>query len=272
MRVARFAIAFLVTPLLLMLQAETATAAPPSNDTFAGATPATLGFSAELDTSEATTDADDAQLNATCGAPATDASVWYAFTTAVDAEVVVDVSQSSYSAGVLVGIGTQGDLDTVECGPGTVVFFAAPGITYYVLAIDDQFDGGGNGGTLRISFNEAPPPATVDITVDPVGRFNARTGVATITGTYTCTNGDVIDVSGEARQDFGRFTVSGFFDFFDVGTCDGTTRAWSADVFPESGSFSGGKAMTLTFAYSCGPFQCGDDFEVQTVQLRGGPT
>jgi hypothetical protein len=270
MRVARFAIALLVTPLLLTLQAETAAAAPPSNDTFAGATPATLGFSEDLDTSEATTDADDAQLNATCGAPATDASVWYTFTSPVDTGVVVDVSQSSYSAGVLVGVGTEGNLETVECGPGTVGFFAVAGTTYYVLAIDDQLDGGGNGGTLRISFNEAPPPPAVDITVDPVGTFNARTGVATITGTYTCSNGDFIDVFGEARQAVGRFTVVGSFEFFDVGTCDGTTRSWSVDVVAENGRFAGGKAMTVTFAFSCGPFQCAEDFEEQTVQLRGG--
>src|SRR5918996_2142292 len=254
---AKRSFSYLVTGLaagmLMFVQTSTAVAAPPSNDTFGGATVVSLGFSEQLDTTEATTDADDAQLNATCGAPATDASVWYAFTTAADTGVVVDVSQSSYSAGVLVGVGTQGSLETVDCGPGTVGFFAVAGTTYYVLAIDDQLDGGGNGGTLRISFNEAPPPPTVDITVDPVGTFNARTGVATITGTYTCTNGDFIDVFGEARQAVGRFTVVGFFGFFDVGTCDGATRAWSADVFPENGRFAGGNAMTVTFAFSCGP-------------------
>ncbi len=270
MRLARFVVALLTAPLLLTLQAQTAAAAPPTNDTFAGATPATVGFSEELDTTEATTDADDAQLNATCGAPATDASVWYAFSVPADTGVIVDVSASSYSAGVLVGVGTQGNLTTVVCGPGTVTFFATAGVTYYVLAIDDQFDGGGNGGTLRISFNPTPPPPTVDITVDRFGRVDARTGVATITGTYTCTNGDYITVYGEARQDFGRFTVRGGFSFFEFGTCDGTTRSWSADVFPENGKFAGGKAMTVTFAYSCGPFECAQDFEEQTVQLRGG--
>ena len=71
-----------------------------------------------LDTTQATTDGDDAQLNASCGAPATDASVWYAFTAASDIGVVVDVSQSNYSAGVLVGVGSQGNLQTVACGPG----------------------------------------------------------------------------------------------------------------------------------------------------------
>jgi hypothetical protein len=83
--------------------------------------------------------------------------------------VVIDVSQSNYSAGVLVGVGTQGNLETVTCGPGTVGFFAAAGTTYYVLATDDQLDGGGNGGLLNISFNEAPPAPTVDIAVSRFG-------------------------------------------------------------------------------------------------------
>jgi hypothetical protein len=272
MRVARFAVALLATPLLLTLHAQTAAAAPPSNDTFAGATPATLGFSEELDTSEATTDADDAQLNATCDAPNTDASVWYSFTTPVDTSVDVDVSQSNYSAGVLVAVGTQGNLTTVECAPDSVGFFAVAGTTFYVLAIDDQRDGGGNGGTLRISFNAPLPPPTVDFTVDPVGTFNARTGFATITGTYTCSNAEDIEVLGNARQAFGRFTIVGFFDFTDFGTCDGTTRSWSADVVPENGRFAGGTAMTVAFAFSCGGFECATDSETQTVQLRGGRT
>jgi hypothetical protein len=165
----------------LAISSPAALAAPPGNDTFGGATAATLGFSEVLDTTEATTDADDAQLNSSCGAPATDASVWYAFEGA-DIGVVVDVSLSDYSAGVLVGVGSQGNLLTEACGPGAVGFFAAAGTTYYVLAIDDQFDGSGNGGSLNISFNEAPPPPTVDITVDPFGKVNARTGVATTPG------------------------------------------------------------------------------------------
>src|SRR5829696_2832942 len=62
----------------LGMSTSTALAAPPANDTFPNATTATIGFSESLDTTEATTDADDAQLNESCGAPATDASVWYA--------------------------------------------------------------------------------------------------------------------------------------------------------------------------------------------------
>lgn len=253
----------------LGVSAPAALAAPPNNDTFAGATPVAFGFSEVLDTTEATTDPDDAQLNASCGAPATDASVWYAFAGS-DAVVVVDVSQSGYSAGVLVGVGSQGNLQLVTCGPGTVAFFAAAGTTYYVLAIDDQLDGGGNGGLLSISFNEIPPPPTVDITVNRFGTVNARTGIATISGTYTCTNGDFIQAFVDARQNVGRFTIFGSGSFFDFGTCDGAPHSWSADVFPQNGKFAGGKTMTVTFAFSCGPFECAVGFVEQTVQLRGG--
>src|SRR5262245_36312750 len=220
-----------------------ALAAPPSNDTFVGAKPVVVGDSEVLDTTEATTDSDDAQLNLSCGAPATDASVWYALDGS-DTMVVVDVSQSGFSAGVLVGVGSQGNLQTVACGPGAVLFFAAAGTTYYVLAIDDQLGGGGNGGLLSISFNEVQAP-TVDITLNPFGVFNAKTGTATISGTYTCTNGNFINAFGDARQNVGRLaTIVGSFGFFDFGTCDGAPHSWSADVFPQSGQFRGGKALT----------------------------
>ena len=252
----------------LGVSAPAALAAPPSNDTFPNATQVTIGFSEVLDTTEATTDADDAQLNASCGAPATDASVWYAIE-GTGTGVVVDVSQSDYTAGVLVGVGTQGNLTTVACAPGAVGFFAEAGTTYYILAIDDQADGGGNGGNLNIVFAEIPPPPTVEITVNRYGTFNSRTGTATISGTYTCTNGDFIQVDVEARQRVGRLVITGFGGFFDAGTCDGTPHTWSAEIFPQNGVFKGGKTLTLNFAFACGAFECGTSFVEQTVQLRG---
>jgi len=271
MMFARFGIALLAAPILFGLMSQAALAAPPSNDAFTGATPAAIGFKEIIDTSQATTDSDDAQLNASCGAPATDASVWYVLQGS-DQNVVVDVSASTYSAGVLVGVGSQGNLQTVACGPGTVVFFAAAGTTYYILAIDDQFDGGGNGGSLSISFTEVPPPPTVNISVDPVGSVNTKTGVATISGTYTCSNGEFIDVFVNASQSVGRFTISGFGSFSAARTCDGAPHSWSAEVFPQNGKFSGGQSLTMTFASSCGPFECSSGFVEQTVQLRGTGT
>jgi hypothetical protein len=244
-------------------------AAAPSNDTFAGATVAGVSFEEVLDTTEATTDADDVQLNESCGAPATDASVWYSLE-GTGAGVLVDVSGSDYTAGVLVGVGSQGNLQTVACGPGGTAFFAEAGTRYYVLAIDDQGDGSGNGGNLSISFGELPPPPTVDFNVDPTGRVDTRTGVATVTGTFSCENSDFIEIDVEARQNVGRFTVHGFGGFFEFGTCDGTTHTWSADIYPDNGKFAGGKTLTANFSFGCGLFECNGTYVEQTVMLRGG--
>jgi hypothetical protein len=268
LRGKRIALGTALAMSLVLFEAAPASAAPPANDTFSGATAVGLGFSDVLDTTEATTDGDDTQLNASCGAPATDASVWYAFAGS-DTVVVVDVSQSDYPAGVLVGTGSQGNLQTETCGPGAVAFFASSGTTYYVLAIDDQSDLGGNGGSLSISFDEAPPSPTLDITVNRFGTVRPSTGIATISGTYTCDNGDFIDVFGDVRQRAGRVFILGSFEFFDFGTCDGAPHPWAADVFPQNGRFAGGKTMTVTIAFACGPFECAEGFVEQTVRLRG---
>ena len=218
---------------------------------------------------EATTDAQDAQLNESCGAPSTDASVWYTLV-GTGGGVVIDVSASDYPAGVLVGVGSPGALDTVVCGPGAVALATEPGTTYFVLAIDDQSDGAGNGALLDISFNEAPPPPTVDVTVASRGTVDTRTGVARLTGTYTCSNADSIEIFGDVTQPVGRFAIRGFFDIFEVGTCDGTPQAWSADVFPDNGKFAGGKAATVAFSFACGAFECAFGFTEHRVSLRGG--
>ena len=220
----------------------------PGADTVGGALAASIGFAQTIDTTQATTDADDAQLNVSCGAPATDASIWYTITVAEDTTVIVDVSTSSYSAGVLVGVGAPGALELAACGPGTVGFTASAGLTYYVLAIDDQADGGGNGGTLNISFNETPPPPSIDVTVAPRGTFNSKTGGATLHGTYSCTDADFAFIDGTVTQQVGRVsTIQGSFEVVVAGACDGASHPWTADVVPSNGKFKGGQSLTVAF-------------------------
>src|SRR5262245_61371329 len=75
----------------VLIGAAPAYAAVPTNDAFGGAvTIGSVPFTTTLDTSEATTDADDTNANANCGAPTTDASVWYSMTSANDKAIVVD--------------------------------------------------------------------------------------------------------------------------------------------------------------------------------------
>jgi hypothetical protein len=261
----------LITLTVLVLSLSLAFAAPvlaaaPSNDTYANRTAISVPFSDTVDTSEATTDADDAEANAGC-APATDASVWYELTAPADMGVIVDVSDSSYSAGVVVVTGSPGSFEQVECGAEGVLFSAVEGETYAIVAFDDQLDESGNGGTLVIEVSEAPPPPEVDVTVDSVGSFDSRTGSATISGTVTC-SGEDIDFAGieiQLRQRVGRFIVNGF-GFGEV-ACDGDTHSWSVEVSGDNGSFKGGQATALVSAFACS-FDCGSDFEEATVKLR----
>lgn len=267
----RLVVLLSVVALWSLAFATPALAAAPSNDTYAGRAPVgPLLFSDSLDTSEATSDADDVEANTNCGAPATDASVWYEFTPAADGNILVDVSASDYSAGIIVVSGSQGSFVLQSCGQGAVGFFASSGEVYAILAFDDQLDGAGNGGTLEITIDAAPPPPTVDITVNRVGQFNKVTGSATISGTLTCT-GDAVysEISVQLSQNVGRFTISGFGGIFvEPPVCDGTAQPWSVEVFGSTGKFKGGRAVAVTFALVCDNFTCAFDEETTKVMLR----
>jgi hypothetical protein len=251
---------------IALLLVAPAAAAPPANDTFAGAvTISALPFTATLDTTEATTDSDDANANANCGAPATEASVWYAFTPATAVTAAVDVSASSYSAGVIVVTGSPGSFSLVTCGPGIVTFSATPGVTYYLLAFDFT-PGAPNGGTLQISVTETQPPEAA-VTVDPTALVNTQTGVITASGTFTCSNADFAFVDVTVSQRVGRFTITGFGEVV-ADPCDGESHAWQLDVTGSNGKFAGGKASVDAFMFACGFLECAFDETVQSVRLR----
>jgi hypothetical protein len=258
----------------LLITVSLATAAPvlaaaPSNDLRSGTTHVTaLPFSETVDTSQATTDADDLDIATNClGVPALDASVWYDVTLSADTGVLLDLSGSDYSAGAIVATGGPGAWNVVTCAPGAVVWGATAGTTYTILVFDDQSDGAGNGGSLSVAFSEAPPPPVLSLTVNPRGMFNAKTGGATVRGTVTCTGSpefSFIDVS--MRQKTGRLFIDGE-GFIEGFTCDGTTQNWSVDIVPFNGVFKGGRTATFTFAAACDAFQCGDGFVEAVVSL-----
>ena len=130
-------------------------ASVPANDTIGAAKNVkVLPFTQSLDTTQATTDADDAQVNETCGAPVTNASVWYTFTAgATDTLLVVDTTGSDYSSGVIIATGDPGALTTEACGPISTLLAVSPGTKYYILVFDDT----NNGGTLQLSMHGPGP-------------------------------------------------------------------------------------------------------------------
>jgi hypothetical protein len=257
----------------LVLTASLAFAAPvlaaaPGNDTYAGRTViGSVPFSASIDTTEATTDADDAQLAVGCGAVRPDFSVWYEMTAASDGGLVVDANASTYSAGLIVAVGSpSGGFKAIACGPYTVGFNATAGETYSILAFDFQSDAV-NGGILSITVDHAPPPPAVHVTVNPTGSFNAKTGSATISGTVTCTGiTDKSLLTVHLRQTVGRLIVSG--SGYTEYVCDATARPWAVEVLGDNGLFKGGHAASVTTTFACGTFGCSEDFKEQVVQLR----
>jgi hypothetical protein len=253
--------------------APPALAATPDNDTYSGREVLLepLPITVMADTTEATTDADDAELNMMCGAPATDASVWYEYTPSADRQLVLDPLASDYSVGAIVAIGSPGAWTVESCGPGVVPFFASSGMTYTILVFDDQVDGGGNGGTLEFTLDEAAAPPSIEVSVDPRGTFDARTGAATLTGTYSCaaSEGGMVEfafLDVQLSQRAGRLYIQGSGSM-ELLPCDGTQQPWTVTTEWSNGLFKGGKAEARIFAQACGTDSCGSFEEVQTVTL-----
>lgn len=105
MRTVRLGVTILAAAALVPLTASAASAAPPSNDHPPGAVALSLGDDVTEDTSQATTGTLDAKVNAFCGAPFTNASVWYTYSAGADGSVIFDMSASDYSGGFMIFVG-----------------------------------------------------------------------------------------------------------------------------------------------------------------------
>jgi hypothetical protein len=244
-------------------------AAAPSNDTIAGATVITqLPFTDTVDTTEAETDSQEEEAAQPCvdiGAPAIEKAVWYTGTIVSSSLTVgVDVTASSYSAGIAVFDGPPSAETFVTCGPGMVAGPVSSGQTFYLMVFGDMPES--PGGTLAISVFETVMP-DVALTVDPIGHFEAPSGAATVSGSASCSGADFASVSGRVRQEVGRFVVSGFF--FTGIPCDGVTHTWIAEVIPQSqsGEFRGGKASVDASAFACGLSGCDQAVVQQPIRL-----
>jgi hypothetical protein len=259
---------------VVTLSGQGALAAVPTNDTIAGIVAVgSLPYTQTLDVTEATTDADDAQLNASCGAPATQHSVWYSYTAATDGGFVVDVRGSDFPAAAIIGTGTPGALETAQCGSWTVGTKTTAGTTYYILVFDYNEDPD-PGGTLHLTIDTAPPPPIVTLSVDPRATLHVRENIVTLTGTYSCTDHPNLRyVYGTLQQRIGGRLVTGEFQTSGgLGgglVCDGTAQPWYGDVQINDGQFVGGKAVVHATAVGCYLVFCGDATVEQTELLTG---
>ena len=264
----RAALAMSVVALLSLGLAAPVLAAAPANDGHAGRTLiGAIPFTDALDTSDATTDADDDEVNAQCFAPALEASVWYEVTAVADGGIVVDVSASSYPAAVLIAVGSPGGFVVVACGPGIVGITTTAGQTYSILVFDFE-EGVGNGGLLDMTVEELPPPPTIELSIDRTGSFDPWTGIATIRGTVTCSGSeDLNKINVQMTQTVGRFKFLGEGGA-EMGACTGKPQAWSAEVSSSAGKFGGGKASVAVHFFLCNLAGCTEDGSERVVTLR----
>ncbi|HET7432648.1 MAG TPA: DUF6299 family protein [Nocardioides sp.] len=249
---------------LVPLAAGAASAAPPSNDEATGAIAINVGDDVQQDTTQATTNAGDDALNANCGAPATEASVWYVYTPSTKTKSVLDATASDYSVGLMVFDGTPTADSLVTCGPGEVGLRARAGHTYYIMAFSDT--AGVIGGNLDLAMKNAPTPHA-HVTVAKRGvAYHGGAGAAKIHGTYSCTHNDSFSfIDARLEQRAGRLKIRS-----EGGTharCDGQRHRWSTRLVSPVGTYAAGHARATVKIIVCGFIQCARDKVERRVHL-----
>jgi len=250
---------------LTWLSISLATAAPPSNDNFDGATAVTtpLPFIDNINTVEATTAPDDPS----CAGQGP--TVWYSFTPSEDTRIQAKTFGSDYDTTLSVYTGTSGSLSQINCNDdaggtqSSVIFNAVAGQTYFFMV--GAF-GSGPGGNLVFTVDVGPAPLTTDLSINPVGSVN-RQGLVTIQGTVTCSTPTSIEISGDVKQEVRRIFIQGFFG--TIVECTGNTP-WTVTTTGQNGRIAVGKVkvMANSFAYDAGTEQVIEDSAAATVRLR----
>jgi hypothetical protein len=265
MRIARLGITLVAAAALVPLSASAAFAAPPGNDTPDGAVSLTLGQTYKEDTTKATTDSQDADLNQVCGAPFTNASVWFTYDAAADGTVLADMTQSDYTGGFMIFEGAPTQDSMLTCGPQSLGFEATKGTSYTIVAFSDTEV---NGGNLVLSLDKGPPAPKIKVTVDDAG-WAFKDGSAQLTGTYVCKNADFLDLQGQLTQIWKRLKIQGFFfKEFAGSQCDGRLHSWKRNVVSDNGLYAPGAATVSMFNFACGPIVCAEVDTTSKVTLH----
>jgi hypothetical protein len=268
-RIARMSQVFILTTAAVTLSATAAWAAPVNDDIGNATVISTLPFTDQVDTSDATLVSGDPATS--CFLPA--ATVWYTFTPDESVRVQVDTVGSDFPTTVGVFTGTPDELAEAACnrllGTGSGLRFdATAGTTYFIMAgTFTRFGGGpvGPGGNLVLNASVAPPPLTVDVTVNRGTVTHG--GLVTVSGILTCNRENTGFVSLNLEQRFGRLTARGGVGNF-TGVC-GTP--WSVQLESFTGVvFGPGQADATVDVFVCEPFECVSKQVRSSVHLRRG--
>jgi hypothetical protein len=236
--------------------APPAVAAPPGNDSQSGAVEVTdLPFTYEQDTTGANANGPRFCSNNT--------SVFFRFTPSANVRVQVDTIGSDYDTVLSVytrdgGVHDIGCNDDVFGLQSAVRFRARAGVTYYLMVA--QCCGSGDeygGGDLVLTVSRVGRgPFEATITLDAAGTADPATGIATISGTATCTARSALALEGVLRQlRQGLFVARGWVSV-QIGCVPGEPVEWTVDVDTDTGvAFGDGSARLAYSAWAWDGFE-----------------
>jgi hypothetical protein len=146
---------------IYLATAPAAIAQAPANDDFDSATViGSLPFTDSINTSEATTAADDPEC------AGNGHTVWYAFTAPADMGIEANTFGSDYDTTLSVYTGSRGALTQIACNDDAadslqsrVRFNATAGVTYFFMVGSFFDDPGGNLDFAVVEIPPLPPPA-----------------------------------------------------------------------------------------------------------------
>jgi hypothetical protein len=219
---------------------------PPNNDERDGAFPIALGESLDQDTAGATSNGSDpTECPDQFGVGSSD-TVWYEFTATDDGFVEVNTFGSDYPTYLFILDGDEiaaCNGQAPESDQSQAVFEATSGVTYSITI--GSFVGTSGMLTLTVIAGEEPPPPPepieLEVTLDPTGSVNTKTGVATVHGTVSCSREASGEVSAFAFQEGGRFDAQGG-GFSEIATCGPEATTWSVELTSETTKFLAGDA------------------------------
>jgi len=214
----------------------------PVNDDFNDARViSVLPFTDRVSTVDARTSHDDPLNDETCGFGSIGGhTVWYQFTPSENIRVNASTPRSDFDPNIFVYTGTRGNLTRVGCNflPSSMTFDALAGETYFLLVGSSGSEPGGN---LVFTVDRS---IEVGVTIDPVGSVDPSTGIATITGTVTCSGSAHFELGAGVQQ---RDVEASQGALATSGECSGVSP-WQGEVQGENGRFVPGSAEVIAGA------------------------
>jgi HYR domain-containing protein len=134
---------------------------------------------------------------------------------------------------------------TVSCSPASGSLFAVGDTTVSCTATDASGNQSSGSFTVHVL-----PLLQMGLAINGSGSVSAKTGMASISGTISCSRPIGIYVSGTLSQVVAnRATISGSFSTYV--NCSAPSVSWSASVSGSNGKFAAGKASVSVDAYGC---------------------